>query len=348
MIGTTITQFLIEEQRSFPSATGDLTSVINDIVTACKAIASAMRYGALSDDDLLGISSSENVHGETQKTLDVLANDLFLRRTEFGGHVAGMVSEEMEAVYQLPDHFPKGRYLLLYDPVDGSSGLGENTSIGTIFSILKRPDRADGHPDIEEFLQPGDRQVCAGYAIYGPSSMVVMTTGNGVNGFTLDPLVGEFTLSHPGMTIPPEAARIFANPADAEGWDQPVRRFVADCLAGARGPLGRDYELRWSGCAVADLHRVMTGGGIYLNPVTEALRRRGHDGKLRLLYEANPFALIVEQAGGMASTGRKRILDVAPHDLHQRSPVVLGSRSEVERMLGETDRQPETLEPPLS
>jgi fructose-1,6-bisphosphatase I len=333
VIGTTITQFLIEEQRRYPSATGDLTSVINDIVTACKAIASAMRYGALSDDDLLGISPSENVHGEVQKTLDIVANDLFLRRTEFGGHVAGMVSEEMDAVYQLPDHYPRGRYLLLYDPVDGSSGLGENTAIGTIFSILKRPDGAQGNPDIEEFLQPGTSQVCAGYAIYGPSSMIVMTTGNGANGFTLDPLVGEFTLSHPGMRIPDGRARLFANMADAGRWGEPIDRFVADCLAGPDGPFGRRYEVQWSGCAVADVHRVLTAGGIYINPLTDELRRRGLAGKLRLLYEANPFALIVEQAGGVARSGPGRILEIAPRDLHQRSPVILGARTEVERVL---------------
>ncbi len=332
MIGTTITQFLIEEQRNFPTATGDLTSVINDIVTACKAIASAMRYGALSDDDLLGVSG-ENFLGETQKTLDVLANDLFLRRTEFGGHVAGMVSEEMDTVYQLPDRYPKGRYLLLYDPVDGSSNLGENTSIGTVFSILRRPDHAEGNPQIDEFLQPGTSQVCAGYAIYGPSSMIVMTTGNGVNGFTLDPLIGEFTLSHPGMTIPDDRPRLFAHMAFAGRWDDAVNRFVADCVAGSDGPLRRDYEIRWSGCAVADLHSLVTAGGIYLNPLHSELRREGLEGRLRLLYEANPFAFIVEQAGGRATTGEERILDIAPQDLHQRCPVVLGSKSEVERLL---------------
>lgn len=333
MIGTTITQFLIEEQRRFPGATGDLTAVINDIVTACKAIASAMRYGSLSDDDLLGVSQQQNVHGETQKTLDVMANDLFLRRTEFGGHVAGMVSEEMETIYQLPDRYPKGRYLLLYDPVDGSATLGENTSIGTVFSILRRPDGAEGPPTIAEFLQPGTGQVCAGYAIYGPSSMIVMTTGNGVNGFTLDPLVGEFTLSDPGMTIPHDSARAFANLAFARSWDGPLRSYITDAMAGSEGPRGHDVRLAWSGCAVADLHRVLTAGGIYLNPVHDELRRQGLGGKLRLLYEASPFAFLTEQAGGLATTGEQRLLDIQPSDLHQRCPVILGSQNEVNHLL---------------
>ena len=344
MIGTTITQFLIEEQRKFPSATGDLTLVINDIVTACKTIASAMRYGALSDGDLLGVTSIENVHGETQKTLDVVANDVFLRRTEFGGHVAGMVSEEMESVYQLPDHYPQGgRYLLLYDPVDGSANISENTSIGTIFSILKRPEGASGQPAPEEFLQPGTRQVCAGYAIYGPSCMIVITTGNGVNGFTLNPLVGEFTLSHPGMAIPEDCSRVFTNMTFADRWDEPVNRYVADCVEGRRGERGRDFEMRWSGCAVADLHRVMVSGGIYLNPVHSELRDQGLAGKLRLLYEANPFAFLVEQAGGLASTGHGRMMEVQPDAIHQRCPVILGSRNEVNYMLSRYFGQPEMV-----
>lgn len=329
MIGTTITQHLIEEQRNHPSATGDLTSVINDIVTACKAIAGAMRYGALSDQDVLGVSSVENIQGETQKTLDILANRLFLRRTEFGGHVAAMVSEEMESIYQLPARYPKGRYLLLYDPVDGSSNISENATIGTIFSILRRPDAADGQPDLAEFLQPGTQQVCAGYAVYGPSSMIVITTGKGVNAFTLDPLVGEFVLSHPRMSVQEDCPRFFINTAMSHCWDEPVRRFVADCARGNEGVGGREFDQRWSGCAVADVHRVMMGGGIYLNPPNDILRRQGLPGRLRLLYEASPLAFIVEQAGGLAISGETRTLEVRPESLHQRCPIVLGSRNEV-------------------
>ena len=343
MIGTTITQFLIEEQRHYPTATGDLTSVINDIVIACKAIASAMRFGALSDGDLLGVSATENVQGETQKTLDILANDLFLRRTEFGGHVAGMASEEMESIYCLPDHEPKGRYLLLYDPVDGSSNIHENAAIGTIFSILKRPDEASGHPGLAEFLQPGTQQVCAGYAIYGPSCMIVLSTGNGVNGFTLDPLVGEFIISHPGMTIPEDCSRFFINTAFSDHWDEPVKKYISDCMQGRDGVFGREFDQRWSGGAVADVHRVLLSGGIYFNPLHDRLRQQQKAGKLRLLYEVNPLAYLVEQAGGLATNGKRRVLEVQPVDIHQRYPVVLGSRNEVNLFLSRYLGQDEML-----
>jgi fructose-1,6-bisphosphatase I len=334
MIGTTITQFLIEEQRRYPSATGDLTSVINDIVTACKTISTAMRYGALSDEDLFGVSSNKNVQGETQKTLDILANDLFLRRTEFGGHVAAMVSEEMTEIYQLPAHFPKGRYLLLYDPVDGSSNINDTATIGTIFSILKRADSAEGQPAIEEFLQPGSQQVCAGYAVYGPNCMIVMTTGNTVNGFTLDPLVGEFVLTHPEIRIRADSNRLFINPVFSQQWEEPVRSFMADCLAGAEGPLGKQFEMRWSAGAVADVHRLLLNGGMYMSPLHEGLRRKGLEGQLRLLYEVNPLAFIAETAGGLATDGIERVLDIVPASIHQRSPLILGHPDAVEGLLG--------------
>ena len=333
MIGTTITQFLIEEQRRFPAATGDLTSVINDIVTACKAIATAMRYGALSNDEVLGVSRAKNTHGETQKTLDLLANDLFLRRTEFGGHVAAMVSEEMDDVYQLPDDLPKGRYLLLYDPVDGSSNINDSASIGTIFSIVRRADGASGRPDIGEFLQPGRHQVCAGYAIYGPNCMIVMTTGNSVDGFTLDPIVGEFILTHPRIRVADNPSRVFINPVFSRFWEEPVKRYMDDCLAGVDGPRGRPFEMRWSAGAVADVHRLLMSGGIYLSPLHDGLRRKGLAGQLRLLYEVNPLAFLVETAGGIASDGTNRVLDVNPDGIHQRSPVFLGPSDEIARLL---------------
>lgn len=335
MIGTTVTQFLIEEQRNHPSATGDLTLVINDIVTACKTIASAMRFGALSDEDVLGAGRGENVHGDPQKTLDILANQLFLRRTEFGGHLAGMASEEMEAIYHLPDHIPTGRYLLLYDPVDGSSNINENAAIGTIFSILRRPEEATGKPEMAEFLQPGKNQICAGYAIYGPSCMLVLTTGNGVNGFTLDPSVGEFILTHPGMTIPDGGSRFFANLEAIDRWDEPVRRYAGDIVDGSEGVRGRDFTLRWSGCAVADVHRLLTSGGIYLSPAAFRNEGSGHDGKLRLLYEVNPLAWIVEQAGGRAVTERGRALDIQPDSIHQRSQFFFGDRDEIRLLLSD-------------
>jgi fructose-1,6-bisphosphatase I len=335
MIGTTVTQFLIEEQRNYPTATGDLTLVINDIVTACKTIASAMRFGALSEGDVLGVTGDDNVHGDTQKTLDILANQLFLARTEFGGHLAGMVSEEMESIYHLPDHLPKGRYLLLYDPVDGSSNINDNAAIGTIFSILRRPEEATGRPRIEEFLQPGIRQVCAGYAIYGPSCMLVLTTGNGVNGFTLDPSLGEFILTHPAMTIPQGGSRFFANMAAFDDWEPPVRRYVEDLMKAEFGPMGREFALRWSACAVADVHRLLMSGGVYLNPTTARQRASGHGGKLRLLYEVNPLAWIVEQAGGSASNGEGRSIEIRPTSIHQRAAAFFGDRDEIAVLLAE-------------
>ena len=342
MIGTTITQFLIEEQRGIPEATGDLTAVINDVVTACKAISAAMRYGALSDQDVHGVSAAINAQGEVQKNLDVIANDLFLRRTEFGGHVAAMVSEEMDEIYQLPPDVPVGRYLLVYDPVDGSSNVAENAAIGTIFSILKRPDGAEGQPTAGEFLQPGTQQVCAGYAVYGPSTMIVITTGNGVNGFTLDPLIGEFVLSHPGIRIPQSSNRFTANLVHFRHYDEPVRQYLARCIEGSDGAHGKDVDLRWSAGAVADVHRLLISGGIYLNPGSAKLREQGWAGKLRLLYEVNPLALVVEQAGGTASDGVMCVLERRPEELHQRSPVILGSTAEVQQYLdyvGELKRQ---------
>lgn len=332
MIGTTVTQFLIEEQRKFPTATGDLTMVLRDIVTACKAIALAMRYGRLSEQDVFAGSTLENVHGESQKALDLLANDLFVQRAAFAGHIAGLVSEEMESL-RLPDVEARGRYLLLYDPVDGSSNLGEDATIGTIFSILRRPDQATGHPTREEFLQPGTRQVCGGYTIYGPSCMLVISTGNGVNGFTLDPGLGEFILSHPQMSIPDGASRLCVNMTQAHHWDTPVRDYILGHLNREPSSGGSELDLRWSGCAVADVHRILLSGGIYLSPLGDPEPGEGTTGKLRLLYEVNPLAMIVEQAGGLAVAGAERVLEKQPEDIHELTPVVLGSRDEVNHLL---------------
>ena len=329
MIGTTITQFLIEEQRRIPTATGDLTSVINDIVTACKTIAGAMRYGAITNEGLLDPASTTNAQGEEQKRLDVVGNQLFLQCTEFGGHVAAMVSEEMESIHQLPGDSPAGRYLLLYDPVDGSFNINENATIGTIFSILRRPEGAAGRPALEEFLQSGSEQVVAGYALYGPSCMMVMTTGSGVNGFTLDPMVGEFILTHPAMTIAAKSDRLYANAGWLHEWDEPFRSYVSDRLNATGASAGRPVDLRWSRCAVADVHRVLMSGGIYVTAANAELRDAGHEGVLRLLYEVSPLAFIVEQAGGQASSVQGRILDIPPRRLHQRSAAVMGAGEEV-------------------
>jgi fructose-1,6-bisphosphatase I len=245
-----------------------------------------------------------------------------------------MVSEEMDEIYQLPDHYPKGRYLLLYDPVDGSSNINDTATIGTIFSIMKRDDSASGRPDLSEFLQPGARQVCAGYTVYGPNCMIVLTTGNTVNGFTLDPLVGEFILTHGDIRIRRDSNRIFINPVFSRLWEEPVRSYMEDCLQGPDGPRGRQFEMRWSAGAVADVHRVLLSGGIYLSPVHEALRKKGLAGQLRLLYEVNPLAFIVETAGGIATDGVNRVLDIEPDSIHQRSPMIVGHPDEVGVLLG--------------
>jgi len=338
MMGKTATQFLIEEQRRFPTATGDLTHVLRDIVTACKAIALAMRYGRLSEGDVLGVAATENVHGEPQKTLDILANDLFVEHTAFAGHIASLVSEEME-LPRLPGAEARGRYLLAYDPVDGSSNIGEGAAVGTIFAILRRPEGAVGHPTMEEFLQPGTNQVCAGYTIYGPSCMLVMTTGNGVNGFTLDPGLGEFLLTHPRMALPEEGSRLCVNTAHLGRWDEPTRRYIADRLREA-GATGDALDVRWSGCAVADVHRLLVSGGIYLSPLEAAQHGDAPVGRLRQLYEVNPLAMIVEQAGGLATTGQGRALEAEVAGIHRQLPIILGSKTEVNRLVTRYLEQP--------
>lgn len=333
MIGTTISEFIIREQRRYAGATGEFSSLITDIVIACKAIASAVKYGKLSDMDVLGTADTENVQGETQKKLDVISNELFLRRNEFSGHVAAMASEEMDDAYHLPKQYPRGKYLLVFDPLDGSSNTEVNGPMGTIFSILRRPEGAKGEPAEAEFLQPGHRQVCAGYALYGPSTMMVLTSGHGVHGFTLDQRIGEFILSHPHMSIAEDTAEFSINASYARLWEAPVKRYIDECLAGKEGPRGKDFNMRWVGAMIADVHRVLSRGGIFLYPADKKLRAKGAAGKLRLMYEANPMGFIVEQAGGLASTGTQRILDLQPESLHQRCPVIMGSKNEVERLI---------------
>lgn len=330
-IGTTITEFFIAEQRQIKGASGDFTALINDVVIACKAIASAVRYGSLIG--VLGSADSENIQGESQKKLDVISNDLFIRRNEWGGHLAGMASEEMDDVYQLPRQYPRGKYLLVFDPLDGSSNTDVNGAVGTIFSILRRPTDVEGDPTAEDFLQPGIKQVCAGYALYGPSSMIVLTTGNGVNCFTLDQRIGEFILTSSNMQIPEDTQDFSINTAYTRFWDPPVRRYIDECLAGREGPRRKDFNMRWAGAMIADVHRVLCQGGIFLYPADRKLRAKQQEGKLRLMYEANPMSFIVEQAGGMATTGTERIMELQPQHLHQRCPVIMGSKNEVERLI---------------
>jgi len=328
--GTTLTQFIIEEQRRIPDATGDFTSLLNDIVTACKKIACAVNRGGLIG--ILGSAESENVQGETQKKLDIISNDVMVNSLEWTGHLAGMASEEMDDPLPIPDQYPRGKYLILFDPLDGSSNIDVNVSVGTIFSILRAPEGCE-NPSVEDFLQPGTEQVCAGYAVYGPATMLVLTSGHGVNGFTLDRSIGEFILTHPDMSIPADTREFAINMSNQRHWEAPVKRYVEECIQGKEGPRGEDFNMRWVASMVAEVHRILTRGGIFMYPIDEKLKAKGQTGKLRLMYEANPMGFIVEQAGGACSTGRERILEIRPEGLHQRVPVILGSKNEVERVV---------------
>jgi len=261
--------------------------------------------------------------------LDVMSNDIFLRTSEFGGHLAGMVSEELAEPYQIPPEYPLGKYLLAFDPLDGSSNIDINAPVGSIFSVLQAP-RGMQAPRVDDFLQPGSQQLCAGYAIYGATTMLVLTVGRGVHGFTLDRGFGEFILTHPNMTIPEESQEFAINASNQRFWEPPVKRYVAECLAGRGGVRGKDFNMRWIASLVAEVHRILIRGGLFMYPKDS--KDPGKSGRLRLLYEANPMAMLIEQAGGAASTGRMRIADLVPGELHQRVPLILGCRTEVERI----------------
>lgn len=323
-----LVQFIIEEQRAIPAATGDFTGLISDIIMACKQIAHDVNKGELIG--VLGSAGSENVQGETQKKLDIITNEIFIKATEWGGHLAAMASEEMDDVYPIPAAYPKGKYLLVFDPLDGSSNIDVNISVGTIFSILRAPKGIE-NPSATDFLQPGTTQVCAGYALYGPATMLVITTGHGVNGFTLDRDIGEFMLTHPNMKIAPDTLEFAINSSNERFWEKPVQRYVEECVAGKTGPRGINFNMRWVASMVAEVHRILTRGGVFMYP--RDTKDASKAGKLRLLYEANPMSFIVEQAGGVSSTGYERIMEIKPSGLHQRVPVILGSKNEVERIV---------------
>jgi fructose-1,6-bisphosphatase I len=262
----------------------------------------------------------------------VISNEILLEANEWGGHLAGMASEEMDNAYQIPGKYPKGAYLLVFDPLDGSSNIDVNVSVGTIFSVLRCPDRHGETGDLGEdaFLQPGTQQVAAGYAIYGPQTMLMLTLGDGVKGFTLDRELGSFVLTHDNIKVP-EATKEFAiNMSNQRHWEAPVQRYVDELLAGETGPLGKNYNMRWIASMVADVHRILTRGGVFMYP--RDARDPSMPGKLRLMYEANPMSMIIEQAGGAATDGSQRILDIQPTSLHQRVPVFLGSKEEVLRI----------------
>ena len=323
----TLTQYLIAQRRRFPEATGDFNALILDVAIACKAITRAVALGRLGDSPMAG---AVNVQGEEQKPLDVLSNELFLRSAEWGGHLAGMASEEMEHPYAIPAEYARGKYLLVFDPLDGSSNIDVNVTVGSIFSVLRAPDDAvAGALEERHFLQPGAHQVAAGYALYGPTTMLVLTVGNGVAGFTLDPDLGEFMLTHPELRIPEETHEFAINASNRRFWEPPVQRYVDECESGREGPRGKDFNMRWIASMVAEAHRILMRGGVFLYPRDN--RQAQRPGRLRLLYEANPIGFVIEQAGGRASTGRRPVLELQPEELHQRVGLVFGSRSEVER-----------------
>jgi fructose-1,6-bisphosphatase I len=324
-----LTQFIIKEQRRTPDATGEFTLLLNDIASACKAISHEVNRGALAGN--LGSAGGENIQGEDVKKLDVIANEIFLNALHWTGHLAGMASEENEEIIPIPAGYPRGKYLICYDPLDGSANIDNNMTVGTIFSILRAPSGVE-NPTEKDFLQPGTQQVCGGFCIYGPTSIMVLTTGNGVNGFTLDGNVGEFLLTHPNIRIPEDTAEFAINMSNRRFWEEPVQRYVEECVKGKDGGREKDFNMRWIASMVAEVYRVLMRGGIFMYPMDEKIRSKG--GRLRLMYEANPMSFIVEQAGGASSTGRERILDIQPTRIHQRVPVILGSKNEVERIVG--------------
>lgn len=324
----TLTQYLVEQQREQAAICADLRLLVTLVARAVQAISVAVGKGALAG--VLGDIGRDNVQGEAQKKLDVIANEILLEANEWGGHLAAMASEEMAAPHAIPHRYPKGEYLLVFDPLDGSSNIDVNIAVGTIFSVLRCPEGV-ADPGEEAFLQAGRTQVCAGYAVYGAATLLVLTLGNGVHGFTLDRESGQFYLTHPDMCIPAETKEYAINASNARFWEPPVKRYIDELNAGSAGPRGTNFNMRWVGSMVADVHRIMTRGGIFLYP--RDTKDIAKPGKLRLLYEANPMALIVEQAGGAASDGHRRILDIEPDSLHQRVAVIIGSRNEVERVV---------------
>jgi len=321
-----LSRYLVEQQRIHGLIPAQLRLLLEVVARACKGISHSVNKGALGE--VLGSAGSENVQGEVQKKLDIIANEVLIEANEWGGHLAAMASEEMDTIYQVPNRYPRGEYLLLFDPLDGSSNIDVNVSIGTIFSVLVKPEG----PEVSEqdFLQAGRQQVAAGYCVYGPQTTLVLTVGHGVAMFTLDREQGSFVLTQEDVHIPADTKEFAINMSNMRHWDAPTRRYIDECLQGSEGPRGKDFNMRWIASMVADVHRILTRGGVFMYPWDK--REPGKPGKLRLMYEANPMAWLVEQAGGAATNGRARILDIAPEQLHQRVSVVLGSKNEVERV----------------
>jgi fructose-1,6-bisphosphatase I len=322
-----LTRYLVEKQRVDGQIPSDLRLLIEVVARACKGISQAVNKGALGG--VLGTAETENVQGEIQKKLDIIANEVLIEANEWGGHLAAMASEEMEGIHVVPNRYPQGEYLLLFDPLDGSSNIDVNVSIGTIFSVLRKPEGGNGVSE-QDFLQAGAKQVAAGYCVYGPQTTLVLTVGSGVAMFTLDREQGSFVLTQENVQIPGETREFAINMSNMRHWDTPVRRYIDECLAGKEGPRGKDFNMRWIASMVADVHRILTRGGIFLYPWDK--REPEKPGKLRLMYEANPMSWLVEQAGGAATNGKQRILDIPPKKLHERVSVILGSKNEVERV----------------
>ena len=321
-----LTRYLVEQQRVGGLIPSQLRLLLEVVARACKGISQAVNKGALGG--VLGSADLENVQGEIQKKLDIIANDVLIEANEWGGHLAAMASEEMDSIYVVPNRYPQGEYLLLFDPLDGSSNIDVNVSIGTIFSVLVKP---EGHAVTQQdFLQTGSRQVAAGYCVYGPQTTLVLTVGAGVAMFTLDREQGSFMLTHEQVRIPEETQEFAINMSNMRHWAPPVRRYIDECLAGTEGPRGKDFNMRWIASMVADVHRILTRGGVFLYPWDQ--REPNKPGKLRVMYEANPMSWLVEQAGGAATNGQQRIMDIQPAKLHERVSVILGSKNEVERV----------------
>jgi fructose-1,6-bisphosphatase I len=322
-----LSRYLVEQQRAKGRIPPELRLLLEVVARACKSISHAVNKGALGG--VLGTASTENVQGEVQKKLDIIANEVLIEANEWGGHLAAMASEEMDSIYAVPNRYPQGEYLLLFDPLDGSSNIDVNVSIGTIFSVLKKP---EGHVAVQEadFLQAGSSQVAAGYCVYGPQTTLVMTVGDGVAMFTLDREQGSFVLTQEHVQIPADTKEFAINMSNMRHWDDPVKHYIDECLAGKSGPRGKDFNMRWVASMVADVHRILTRGGVFMYPWDK--REPDKPGKLRLMYEANPMSWLVEQAGGAATNGEQRILDIQPTQLHQRVSVFLGSKNEVDHV----------------
>ena len=322
-----LTRYLVEQQRAEGHIPSELRLLLEVVARACKSISQAVNKGALGD--VLGTAGSENVQGEVQKKLDIIANDVLIEANEWGGHLAAMASEEMDTIHLVPNRYPQGEYLLMFDPLDGSSNIDVNVSIGTIFSVLKKTDASKGVSE-DDFLQPGTAQVAAGYCVYGPQTTLVLTVGDGVAMFTLDREQGSFVLTQENVRIPADTKEFAINMSNMRHWDEPVKRYIDECLQGEDGPRGKNFNMRWIASMVADVHRIITRGGVFMYPWDK--REPNKPGKLRLMYEANPMSWLIEQAGGAATNGRQRILEVQPTQLHERVSVILGSKNEVDRV----------------